>query len=174
VFEGVLKEEKIIFKSRQKSLLSIACETLCALLYPFQWHHVYIPVLPLSLLDFLQSPTPYIVGVDTDHLAGASWDVESAEGVSYSHLFTPASRTSLAATLSEIIAYSRFRTHSHKFTHALTLILTLVLTRTLSHSILSLTYLYSHISVLTLTSHTHTLYTLTHPHPLAITNFRLY
>ena len=148
MFEGVLKEEKIIFKSRQKSLLSIACETLCALLYPFQWHHVYIPVLPLSLLDFLQSPTPYIVGVDTDHLAGASWDVESAEGVSYSQLPTPASR-------------------SHSLIHFMhSPLLTLILTRTLSRSIFSLTYSY----ILTLFTHLHSHSPLTrsHTHTLSL------
>eukprot|EP01087_Luapelamoeba_hula_P011083 TRINITY_DN2986_c0_g3_i1.p1 TRINITY_DN2986_c0_g3~~TRINITY_DN2986_c0_g3_i1.p1 ORF type:complete len:1306 (-),score=247.99 TRINITY_DN2986_c0_g3_i1:1773-5690(-) len=68
VFESVLYEQKIIFHSRQRTLLANACDSICTLMYPFQWHHVFIPFLPASLLDFLQAPTPYIVGVITDKL----------------------------------------------------------------------------------------------------------
>lgn len=33
------------------------------LLYPLQWSHVFIPVLPRSLLDTLMCPTPFLVGI---------------------------------------------------------------------------------------------------------------
>lgn len=58
-------------------------------MYPFYWHHVcilllvyktihfikihtfdnstYIPILPISLNDFLQAPTPFIMGLHTDY-----------------------------------------------------------------------------------------------------------
>jgi len=49
--------------SEQKSLLTAAAETLQLLFYPFQWPHVYIPVLSRWLLDFIQAPTPFIMGV---------------------------------------------------------------------------------------------------------------
>lgn len=38
-------------------------ESLLALIYPFRWRHVYIPVLPSMLLDVAQAPMPYILGV---------------------------------------------------------------------------------------------------------------
>jgi len=37
--------------------------TMVALLYPFEWQHTYITVLPSMLLDVVDAPTPYIVGV---------------------------------------------------------------------------------------------------------------
>eukprot|EP01132_Coremiostelium_polycephalum_P000769 gene769-954_t len=58
-----LHERKILFLSSNSSLLTIACETISNLLYPFIWPHVYIPILPDLLGDFLQAPTPFIVGM---------------------------------------------------------------------------------------------------------------
>eukprot|EP01113_Clastostelium_recurvatum_P001536 TRINITY_DN10624_c0_g2_i2.p1 TRINITY_DN10624_c0_g2~~TRINITY_DN10624_c0_g2_i2.p1 ORF type:complete len:418 (-),score=93.87 TRINITY_DN10624_c0_g2_i2:893-2146(-) len=63
VFGLVLEERKILFTSMQYSLLTLAAEAISHLLYPFFWHHVFIPILPLSLADFLQAPTPFIVGM---------------------------------------------------------------------------------------------------------------
>ena len=33
------------------------------LVFPFYWHYVYIPVMPASLMGYLQAPMPFIVGV---------------------------------------------------------------------------------------------------------------
>ncbi len=35
------------------------------MMYPFQWPHVYIPVLPRGLLQVLQAPMPFIIGMPT-------------------------------------------------------------------------------------------------------------
>jgi hypothetical protein len=45
------------------SLLNIAIETLMYLIWPFQWPYVYIPLLPCSLVDYIDAPTPFIMGV---------------------------------------------------------------------------------------------------------------
>jgi len=37
--------------------------TMAALLYPFEWQHTFITVLPLMLIDIVDAPTPYVVGV---------------------------------------------------------------------------------------------------------------
>ncbi|KAH3759471.1 DENN (AEX-3) domain [Pelomyxa schiedti] len=63
---GVLEEKRVLFLSRIHSLLTIAAETLISLLYPFRYLHVYIPTLNSSLGDYLQAPTPYIMGMITD------------------------------------------------------------------------------------------------------------
>ena len=44
-------------------MLTIAAETIIKLIFPFEWHHIFIPILPFELLDFLEAPTPFIVGV---------------------------------------------------------------------------------------------------------------
>ena len=38
-------------------------QAMLALIYPFQWQHIYIPILPPSLLDFCCSPIPFLVGI---------------------------------------------------------------------------------------------------------------
>jgi hypothetical protein len=43
--------------------------SLLALLAPFEWQHILIPVLPTTLIDVLSAPTPYFVGVLDSHLA---------------------------------------------------------------------------------------------------------
>ncbi|KAH3757034.1 myotubularin-related protein 5/13 [Pelomyxa schiedti] len=62
---AVLEEKRILFLSSLHGLLTIACETLISLLYPFRHLHVYIPTLNSSLHDYLQAPTPYIIGMTT-------------------------------------------------------------------------------------------------------------
>jgi len=37
--------------------------TMTALLYPFEWQHTFITVLPSTLIDIVDAPTPYIVGI---------------------------------------------------------------------------------------------------------------
>ena len=54
---------QIVFHSTQLSLLTAAAEVCAAILYPFHWPHVYIPVLPQGLLQVLQAPMPFILGV---------------------------------------------------------------------------------------------------------------
>ena len=49
----------------QTSLLSMACLAFMSLIHPLRWPYVFIPVLPQNLIDFLDCPTPYIVGVHT-------------------------------------------------------------------------------------------------------------
>jgi len=52
-------------KSSQLSLLNLVCESALSLIWPLQWHYVYIPLLPSSLTDYLDAPTPFIMGVHT-------------------------------------------------------------------------------------------------------------
>ena len=37
-----------------------------SLLWPMVWQSVYIPLLPDTMVDFLQSPVPYLLGVHVD------------------------------------------------------------------------------------------------------------
>lgn len=50
------------------STLSQCIHAAAALLYPFNWAHTYIPVVPESLLDTVCCPTPFMVGVQTRFL----------------------------------------------------------------------------------------------------------
>uniref|UniRef100_I3JQE3 DENN domain containing 2A n=1 Tax=Oreochromis niloticus TaxID=8128 RepID=I3JQE3_ORENI len=63
VFASLLLERRVIFTADKLSTLSQCCHAVVALLYPFTWQHTYIPVLPLSMLDIVCTPTPFIVGL---------------------------------------------------------------------------------------------------------------
>jgi len=63
LFSYVLLEYKILFFSKHPAVLTMVTEALLSLIFPFRWHHVYIPVLPLQLLEFVNAPTPFIMGV---------------------------------------------------------------------------------------------------------------
>ncbi|KAJ3120452.1 hypothetical protein HK098_004585 [Nowakowskiella sp. JEL0407] len=70
LLELSLSERKIIFLSSHLSMLTLASETLCLLMFPLVWQHIMIPVLPVRLLSYLQAPMPYIVGVAREYFDG--------------------------------------------------------------------------------------------------------
>lgn len=45
------------------SELSSCVDSLQSILYPFTWYHTFIPILPQSLWDIVESPTPVVCGV---------------------------------------------------------------------------------------------------------------
>lgn len=62
----VFAENKILIHSYDEELLPLLCETLRTLMYPLQWTGVYIPIMPCVLLDVLEAPVPFIVGITTN------------------------------------------------------------------------------------------------------------
>lgn len=66
LFELVLTEQQIVFVSSHLSMLNAAVEFSYALIEPFQWQYVSIPVLPARLVHYLQAPLPYLIGVSRD------------------------------------------------------------------------------------------------------------
>eukprot|EP01090_Pellita_catalonica_P009999 TRINITY_DN2124_c0_g1_i2.p1 TRINITY_DN2124_c0_g1~~TRINITY_DN2124_c0_g1_i2.p1 ORF type:complete len:828 (+),score=103.40 TRINITY_DN2124_c0_g1_i2:32-2515(+) len=69
IFSSLLLERRIIFVSTTLHTLSAVVEASVALLYPFRWQHIYIPVLPVSLLTFCCAPMPFVVGILRSSLA---------------------------------------------------------------------------------------------------------
>lgn len=57
----------VFFGSDYQRLMTVA-ETITALMFPFQWQHVYVPILPASLLHFLDAPVPYLMGLHSNGL----------------------------------------------------------------------------------------------------------
>jgi hypothetical protein len=35
-----------------------------ALIFPLQWKHTLIPILPLKMIDILDAPFPYFIGIE--------------------------------------------------------------------------------------------------------------
>ncbi|XP_047337287.1 DENN domain and WD repeat-containing protein SCD1 isoform X1 [Impatiens glandulifera] len=63
LFTAVLLERRVLIRSNKYSLLTLVSEALCHLIYPFRWQHVYIPLLFFSGVDYIDAPTPYMMGL---------------------------------------------------------------------------------------------------------------
>ncbi|KAL2836245.1 AEX-3 domain-containing protein [Aspergillus pseudoustus] len=64
LFEYALTESRIILLSSHTSMLYLATRALVDLLFPIPWSGVLIPVLPARLIQALEAPCPYIVGIE--------------------------------------------------------------------------------------------------------------
>ncbi|KAL8714971.1 MAG: hypothetical protein Q9225_006470 [Loekoesia sp. 1 TL-2023] len=64
LMEFVLAESRIILLSSHTSMLHLASKALVELLYPLTWSGIFIPVLPARLIQALEAPCPYIVGIE--------------------------------------------------------------------------------------------------------------
>ncbi|XP_075283141.1 DENN domain-containing protein 5A isoform X8 [Opisthocomus hoazin] len=68
LFTCALLEFQILLYSQHYQRLMTVAETITALMFPFQWQHVYVPILPASLLHFLDAPVPYLMGLHSNGL----------------------------------------------------------------------------------------------------------
>ncbi|KAL9013120.1 MAG: hypothetical protein Q9173_002163 [Seirophora scorigena] len=64
LMEFVLAEARIILLSSHTSMLHLASKAIAELLYPLTWSGIFIPVLPVRLIQALEAPCPYIVGIE--------------------------------------------------------------------------------------------------------------
>jgi len=49
-------------------MYKIILVSVLQMIFPFRWQCPYIPLCPLMLADVLDSPTPFIVGKQSDFL----------------------------------------------------------------------------------------------------------
>lgn len=68
IFASMLYERRIIFTSKQLKRLSACVQSANDIIYPMIWQHIFIPVLPLSLIDYLLAPMPFLIGVPDEVL----------------------------------------------------------------------------------------------------------
>jgi hypothetical protein len=57
-----LTEARIVLVAKSLHKLSDTVNALTALLQPFSWQHVYIPVLPKAMIGYLMAPMPFLIG----------------------------------------------------------------------------------------------------------------
>ena len=63
---GILWQEgRVVLCSRYYALLTPVAEALLSLLYPLVWEGIYVPVLPSDMVDVLDAPIPFLVGMDS-------------------------------------------------------------------------------------------------------------
>jgi myotubularin-related protein 5/13 len=86
IITAVLTDKKLLFHSRSYTRLTDACHAMQALIYPLKYRcvirgysralcaysYVYVPIVPKQVLNILESPTPYIMGVHASLASQAS------------------------------------------------------------------------------------------------------
>ncbi|KAH7836510.1 hypothetical protein Vadar_002237 [Vaccinium darrowii] len=60
---GVLLEKQVVVVCQNLGVLSAVVLSIIPLIRPFEWQSLFLPVLPGKMLDFLDAPVPFIVGV---------------------------------------------------------------------------------------------------------------
>ncbi|RDX91279.1 DENN domain-containing protein 5B, partial [Mucuna pruriens] len=60
---GVLLEKQVVVVCPNLGVLSSTVLSLVPMIRPFQWQSLLLPVLPERMIDFLDAPVPYIVGI---------------------------------------------------------------------------------------------------------------
>lgn len=63
VFSSLLLERKVILFTENISILSSCVLGLQTLLYPFEWQHALITILPQNLAEICQAPIPVLAGM---------------------------------------------------------------------------------------------------------------
>ncbi|CAM9767632.1 unnamed protein product, partial [Scytosiphon promiscuus] len=61
----LLLEKTLVVCGRDLGMVSMAATALLSLLDPFEWEGVFVPVVPMALMDVLDSPVPALVGVQS-------------------------------------------------------------------------------------------------------------
>lgn len=69
LFRNILLEKSTVFVSNSEENLMRCTYGIIGLLFPFHWNMVYVPNLPINLLDFLYSPVTFIFGVNSKYIA---------------------------------------------------------------------------------------------------------
>jgi hypothetical protein len=64
LFACLLLEKKVLLFSKHKALLTQVMNCFVSFLFPFQWKHTMIPILPMTMIDILDAPFPYFVGLE--------------------------------------------------------------------------------------------------------------
>ena len=63
ILSAVLCERKIILIADETSTLITAVHAMGAMLHPFQWQYICVPLLSSKLLNYVSAKIPYIMGV---------------------------------------------------------------------------------------------------------------
>lgn len=69
IFASMLNERRILFTSKKLSQLSACVLAANTLIYPMCWQHIFIPVLPKHLLDYVSAPMPFLIGLPSSTMS---------------------------------------------------------------------------------------------------------
>ena len=61
---SMLLEKKIIFIKNDTSDVAVIIQILITLAQPFRWPYIIVTNLPESMVDTLECPQPFIIGIE--------------------------------------------------------------------------------------------------------------
>ena len=62
---ALLFERRVVLTSKSLSKLSRATHAANRMVFPLKWQHVFLPLMPADLMDYLTAPMPFVVGLPT-------------------------------------------------------------------------------------------------------------
>ena len=68
IFRLLLFEKKIVFIDDDYSRLSNVMNSFLSLIYPFQWVHVYIPIMTIPMIKYLETFLPFLIGMHSSFI----------------------------------------------------------------------------------------------------------
>jgi DENN (AEX-3) domain/dDENN domain len=63
LFTALLCERRVVFTSARLTHLSQCVHAAEALLWPFRWQQVFVPLLPESMMNYCAAPMPFLIGL---------------------------------------------------------------------------------------------------------------
>ncbi|XP_026323547.1 DENN domain-containing protein 1A isoform X3 [Hyposmocoma kahamanoa] len=63
LWAALLHERRVAVVASKPSRLSACVQAANATLFPMSWQHIFIPILPKHLVDYLLAPMPFLIGV---------------------------------------------------------------------------------------------------------------
>lgn len=63
ILSAALCERRLLFIGSQIDTVTTCVLAMVGALYPFEWPHMLIPILPKKLLDYVTAPFPFIIGM---------------------------------------------------------------------------------------------------------------
>ncbi|KAL0923386.1 hypothetical protein M5K25_007440 [Dendrobium thyrsiflorum] len=60
---AALLEKQVVVRCPNLGILSAIVFSIIPLIRPFEWQSLFLPVLPRKMIDFLDAPVPFIVGI---------------------------------------------------------------------------------------------------------------
>lgn len=66
VLSTLLLDGKVVLHSQNKYQLTLCSTAILSLLKPVLYTLTFIPLLPPQLIDYIEAPTPFLIGISTD------------------------------------------------------------------------------------------------------------
>jgi hypothetical protein len=73
IIQSILLERSVVFFTNSKFKLTSSVIFTRLLLHPFKWWHLFMPTIPLTLLEVIEAPIPILCGMYFELTEHVSW-----------------------------------------------------------------------------------------------------